>query len=89
MYRRDNSFEIKSRLHEINRQAIQLFVASSELADLAAQLARLRKLNETIRISANRRACSNRRRHTRYSSTKRLENNRGHLSSARILVDEV
>ena len=70
MYRTDQNSDIKLRLNEINRRSVQLSAASSELADLAAQLDHLRKVNEGIRIFANRRVYSNRRRHNEYLSSK-------------------
>lgn len=88
MYRTENNFAIELRLNEINRRAVQLSAASSELADLAAQLNRLRKLNMTIRIFANRRVYSNRRRHERYASPRHLESTRINTSVSRNLADE-
>jgi hypothetical protein len=86
MYRTDKNFDIKLRLNEINRMAVQLSAASSELADLAAQLNHLRKLNETIRIFAKRRVYSNRRRHL---SRKHLRNTQVKISLSHNLADEL
>jgi hypothetical protein len=69
MYRVDRKLDIKLRLNEINRRSVQLCAVSSELA---AQLEHLRKLNERMRIFANRRAYSNPRRNGHYPSRKRL-----------------
>lgn len=63
MYRADEHFDLELRLTEINRKAVRLSAASSELADLAAQLDNLRKINERVIIFAKRRVPSNRRRH--------------------------
>lgn len=89
MYRTDKNFDIKLRLNEINRRSAQLSAASSELANLAAQLNNLRKLNETIRIFANRRVYSNRRRHNEYLSRKDSGNTRIKVSLSRNLADEL
>jgi hypothetical protein len=89
MYRIDKNFDIKLRLNEINRRSIQLSTASSELADLAAQLDHLRKVNERIRIFANRRAYSNRRRDGDRLSRKHLRNSGLRISLSRNLADEV
>jgi hypothetical protein len=72
MYRIDRNFDIKLRLNEINRRSVQLCAVSSELAELAAQLEHLRKVNERLRIFANRRAYSNLRRNGHYPSRKHL-----------------
>lgn len=59
MYR--DHFDIKLRLTEINRKSVQLSVTSAVLANLAAQLTELRKVNETVGICADRHTYFNRR----------------------------
>ena len=87
MRRTNENFDIQLRLTEINRMAIQLCVTSSELADLAAQLNYLSKLNERIRIFAYRRTCANRRRSNGYLSRNQA-NSRNKVSLRRNLADE-
>jgi hypothetical protein len=89
MYPIDKNFDIKLRLNEINRRSVQLSAASSELAELAAQLDQLRKVNERIRIFANRRAYSSRRRGGDYLSRKHLGNSRFRISFSRNHVEEL
>jgi hypothetical protein len=74
MYRTDKNFDIKLRLNEINRRSVELSAVSSKLANMAAQLDRLRKVNERIGIFANRQAYSNRRTDGEYLSRKHLGN---------------
>jgi hypothetical protein len=50
MYRTDKKLEVKLRLGEIQRRSAELSAVSSELADMMAQLDRLRKLDERIGI---------------------------------------
>jgi hypothetical protein len=88
MYRTDTNFDIKLRLKEINRMSIELSTASSELANLAAQLDHLRKENERIRIFVNRRAYSNRRRNGDYLSRNHSWSSRLRISLSRNLADE-
>jgi hypothetical protein len=88
MYRTDENFDIKLRLNEINRRSVELSAASFELANLAAQLDHLRKVNERIRIFANRRANSNRRRDGDYLSRKHLWSSRLRISLSRNLADK-
>lgn len=63
MYRTDKKLEVKLRLGEIQRRSAELSAVSSELADMVAQLDRLRKLDERIGIGilsiANRTGKSN------------------------------
>jgi hypothetical protein len=70
MYRTHNNCDIRLRLNEINRRSVELSAASSELANLAAQLDHLRKVNERISIFATRTAPSNRRGDGDYLSRK-------------------
>jgi hypothetical protein len=90
MYRTDRNFDIKLRLKEINRRSAELSAASFELANLAAQLNHLRKENERIRIFANRRAYSSRRRDGDYLSRKHLwsSTSRLRILLSRNLADE-
>jgi hypothetical protein len=60
MYRTEKNFDIQMRLNEINRRSVELSAASSELANLALQLERLRKVNDEIRSLANHRSHSHR-----------------------------
>ena len=62
MYRKAKNSEIELRLTEINRRSIALSATSSELANLAAQLVRLRQANERIGDLTGRMALSNPRR---------------------------
>ena len=50
MYRTCRHSSIKLRLKQINRMSVELTATSSELANLAAQLNHLRKMNEGIQI---------------------------------------
>jgi len=61
MYRTSKTLETKLRLNEINRRFAELRAISSKLADMAAQLDRLRKVNGRVRVLINRRVSSNRR----------------------------
>lgn len=83
MHRSDKNFDIKLRLKEINRRSVELSAASSELANLAAQLDHLRKQNERIRIFANRRAYSSRRRNGVVLSRKHLWSSSSRISLSR------
>jgi hypothetical protein len=88
MYRTDKNFAIKLRLKEINRRSVELSAASSGLANLAAQLDHLRKENERIRVFANCRAYSSRRRDGDYLSRKHLWSSRLRISLSRNLAEE-
>ena len=48
MYRPDKRFDVKLRLGEIDRRFNELIVVSSQLAHMAAQLTRLRKMNARV-----------------------------------------
>jgi hypothetical protein len=48
MYRPDNSFDVKLRLGEIDRRFNEIIVVSSQLAHMAEQLTRLRKMNARV-----------------------------------------
>jgi hypothetical protein len=88
MYRTSKNFDIKLRLDEINRRSIELSATSSELANLAAQLDHLRKVNERIRIFATRTVHSNRRRDGNSLSRRHLANSRLGIPFSRGLADE-
>jgi hypothetical protein len=89
MNRTNKNFDIKLRLNEIKRRSAQLSATCLELADLAAQLGHLRKLNERIRTIANRRVHSNRRRDNKYLFRRHLRNTRIEVSPRRNLADEL
>jgi hypothetical protein len=59
MYRTSKILETKLRLNEINRRFAELRAVSSKLADMAAQLDRLRKLNGRVGVFIDRSAPSN------------------------------
>ena len=89
MYQADRTFDIKLQLNEINRRAVQLSATSSELADLAAQLKHLCRLSETIRISANRRVYSTRRRRRQRLARMRPGNTRSRVLLPSKVADEL
>ena len=70
MYQENSN--IKLRLNEINRMSVELAVTSSVLANLAAQLNELRKVNETVGICANRQAYTNRHPSRKHLGTSRI-----------------
>ena len=88
MYQTGKTFDIKLRLNEINRRSVQLSAASSKLADLVAQLDHLRSVDERIRIFADRRASSDRRRNGDYLSRKHLGNGRARFAFSSGIADE-
>ena len=59
MYRTSKILETKLRLNEMNRRFAELRAVSSKLADMAAQLDRLRKLNGHVGVFIDRSAPSN------------------------------
>jgi hypothetical protein len=62
MYQMGEQADIKFRLNEINRKSVELTVVSCELANLAAQLNHLRKVNERFGIPTDRKIRAMRRR---------------------------
>jgi hypothetical protein len=61
MHAKNRNSDIQLRLTEMNRRSAKLFAVSSKLADMAAQLAHLRKVNERFGVFTNRSSLSNRR----------------------------
>ena len=72
MYQIGKNSDIKLRLNEINRMSVELSMASSVLANLAAQLNALRKVNEMAGACANRQPYTNRHLSQKHLGTSRL-----------------
>jgi hypothetical protein len=69
------NLDVKLRLREIARKSAELSAVSSELADMASQLNRLRKLNGRIEFLTDRDSPSCRRKSDGYTSRGCFRNN--------------
>ena len=76
MYRSDKSLEIKLRLREINQRFVELTAVSSKLAGQAAQLGRLREVNEKLGRFTDRSSPSSRHGNDDYPSKERIGSGR-------------
>jgi hypothetical protein len=69
------NLDVKLRLSEIDRKSAELSAVSSELADMASQLNRLRKLNGRTGFLTDRNSPSRRRKNDSYISRRCFRNN--------------
>lgn len=88
MYQIGEHSYIKLRLNEINRRSIELSVVSCELANLAAQLNHLRKVNEKFGILTNRKIRARRRRVGDRLLRRHRSNGHARVPASRNLADE-
>ena len=88
MYRGHKDLDIRLRLTEMNRRSAELSAVSSKLADMAAQLDRLRKLNERIWIFAGCGSPSGRRRDNDSLLGRYLGDSRRRIELSRNLADK-
>jgi hypothetical protein len=88
MYRTIKILETKLRLNEINRRFAELRVVSSKLADMAAQLECLRKLNGRVGVFIDRNAPSSPGRDDRYFSSKYCGSHQNGILVSRDLMEQ-